>query len=201
MKFRNVIFLLVLALGFSGCFVFSFYPLYTEKDLFPNDLLLGEWVASDSAHWHFEHLPVSDKKNKGKVDSTGYLLTIKEKDMPEPFNASFQVKIIQLKGHYFLDFYLDEYKYKDPDIFDLHMLPVHTFAKVVIDDNQVSINWFDQEWLSDLIKDNKIRIHHEDNGEHILLTAKPRELQKFVIKYVNSEDAFKDGVDEILVRR
>ena len=35
---------------------------------------------------------------------------------------------------------------------------------------------------------------HEKNDDFILLTAKPDELQKFVTKYVNSEEAFKDGM-------
>ena len=29
---------------------------------------------------------------------------------------------------------------------------------------------------------------------------KPKELQKFVLKYVNSEVAFDDGLDEVLIR-
>ena len=33
-----------------------------------------------------------------------------------------------------------------------------------------------------------------------LLTAKPKKLQKFVVKYVNSEEAFKEGVDATLVK-
>ncbi len=35
----------------------------------------------------------------------------------------------------------------------------------------------------------------------ILLAAKPGELQKFVTKYVNSEEAFKDGMEAVLTRK
>jgi hypothetical protein len=57
---------------------------------------------------------------------------------------------------------------------------VHTFAKLKVEENKLEIQWFDQEWLEDLLKKNRIRIHHENNGDIILLTAKPAELQKFV---------------------
>lgn len=201
MKLRILTPLAIIAIILSGCFVFSFYPLYTEEDLFPNDLLLGEFYDSDSALWHFEH-KIIGKEEDHKVDSTCYILTIKEEDKEE-VKASFQVKIIKLSDNYFLDFYLEEYEYShgdDPNLFDLHLIPVHTFARVSIDQDSIQIRWFDPQWLEGLIKENKIRIHHENNGEHILLTAKPKELQKFVIKYVNSEEAFKGGLDEELIR-
>ena len=201
MKAKIIVPMLLLSLFFSGCLVFSFYPLYTEEDLFANDLLLGEFYDSDSALWHFDYKMVGEEGNK-KADSTAYILTIKEKG-EEFIKASFVVKVIKLSENYFLDFYIEDYEYahgKDPNLFDLHLMPVHTFAKAGIEDGIISINWFDPDWLEKLIKENKIRIHHENNGEHILLTAKPKELQKFVIKYVHTKDAFDDGMDEQLTR-
>ncbi len=201
MKTKIFFTILLLSIFLSGCLVFSFYPLYTDDDLFPNDLLLGEFYDSDSAKWEFTHL-TTGKEDNIKIDSTCYILKIQEEGEEETEDR-FQAKIIKLGEHYFIDFYLDEYEYKsgdDPNFFDLHLIPVHTFAKVEINEDQIKINWFDPEWLEDLIKENKIRIHHENNGNHILLTAKPKELQKFVTKYVNSEDAFDNGLDELLIR-
>ena len=201
MKLRILSTIAVAALLLTGCFVFSFYPLYTDEDLFANDLLLGEFCDSDSALWHFEYKTTGEGDDL-KTDSTCYILTIKEKGK-EFTKSSFEVKIVKLDEFYFLDFYLNEYEYRqggDPNLFDLHLMPVHTFAKAEFAGNEVKINWFDPDWLEKLIKENKIRIHHENNGEHILLTAKPKELQKFVLKYVNSEVAFDDGLDEVLIR-
>jgi len=87
------------------------------------------------------------------------------------------------------------------DLASFHIVPVHTFAKLKVTSNQLQINWFDQDWLEKLIKENKIRIHHEYNGDYILLTALPKELQKFVTKYVDSEEAFKDGIEAVLSRK
>ena len=199
MKTKRFFLIAILFVLMHGCMVFSFYPLYTEEDLFPNDLLAGEWVDSDSAVWRFDfnyhgdHLPEN-------IDSTAYILHIKDEGEDHFAKASFLVHVIQLDGHYFLNFYLDDYFEKDLNFFDMHLVPVHSFAKLELDGDRAKINWFDPEWLEELIKQNRIRIHHENNGDRILLTAKPKELQKFVIKYVNSEDAFSDGLNADLHR-
>ncbi|HBL77197.1 MAG: hypothetical protein A2W90_14815 [Bacteroidetes bacterium GWF2_42_66] len=198
MKLKNLAIVSLFLLFFSGCIVFSFYPLYTEKDLFANELLTGEWIDKDSAIWKFEH-SYNGKKTPENINRTAYYLTLKEKGQAGFSKASLLVHPVKLGGHYFLDFYLEEYFDDDNlSLFDFHVLPVHTFAKLELVKDSMYIHWFDQDWLKDLIKENRIRIHHEDNGNHILLTAKPQELQKFVIKYVNSAEAFEDGLDAAL---
>jgi hypothetical protein len=72
----------------------------------------------------------------------------------------------------------------------IHLMGVHTFAKVDIENDSIVINWFDSEWFAKKLEENKIRIKHEKNSANILLTALPKELQKFVSKYSNDEDAF-----------
>ena len=198
MKLKNWLFVILLLLFFSGCVVFSFYPLYTEKDLFANDLLTGKWVDKDSAIWKFEH-SYKGKNLPENIDKTAYILKIKENDEKDYSKASLLVHVVKLDGNYFLDFYLEDYFNNDDlSLFDFHVLPVHTFAKLELKKDSAYINWFNQDWLKNLIHENRIRIHHEDNGEHILLTAKQQELQKFVIKYVNSTEAFEDGLDAAL---
>jgi len=200
MKWKNGLVLLLLVLSLSGCVVFSFYPIYSEKDLFPNNYLLGNYLSSDSVSWSFEF------KNKrvgdaDVVDSTGYALRILE-EKGSGFNSNFSVHLIKIDGILIADFILDDYsKPKDVRMFDLHILPVHTFAKVILNDKGFTFKWFDGDWLEKLIEGNKVRIRHENNGEFILLTAKSSELQKFVKKYLNSEDAFKDGLEVKLLKQ
>jgi len=197
MKAKNLLTVFFIALFFSGCVVYSFYPLYTEKDLFPNDLLTGEWVDEDGAECTFKH-PYIGNKDLGIIDSTSYVMMLKEDD----HESEFTVHLIELGGHYFLDFYLEDFGEDDEFYLStFHIIPVHTFAKVNIDENELHIKWFNQEWMGELIKQNKIRIHHEENDDFILLTAQPKELQKFVTKYVNSEEAFEDGLELILKRK
>lgn len=199
MKTRNLLIIAIIAAFLSGCIVYSFYPLYTKEDLFANEILTGTWMEDDDdATWKFEHAYFG-KKVPENIDSTSYVLTVKD---DEEGVSKFSVHIIKLGGHYFLDFYLEDFLDNDNlNLGDFHIVPVHTFAKLTVKENELHINWFDQDWLEKLIKENKIRIHHEYNGDYILLTAKPKELQKFVSKYVNSEEAFKDGMDVQLIRK
>lgn len=208
MKTRIVLILSMLVVLVSGCVVYSFYPLYTEKDLFANDILTGEWFEnddegntfnSDESGWKFEH-PYLDSNKKTDRDSTSYVLTLRSVEKGEEVNSVFLVNIIKLGGNYFLDFYLKEYPDDGGEVrlSTFHVIPVHTIAKLTLQNGVLKINWFNPDWLAKLIRENKIRIHHEEDEDLILLTAKPQELQKFVTKYVNSEEAFKDGLEVIL---
>ncbi|WP_320112223.1 hypothetical protein [Draconibacterium orientale] len=210
MKTRNILLIATITLLLSGCVVYSFYPLYTESDLFENDLLLGEWFEDDDNDvvfsgsddsWIFTH-PFLGDKNDGIRDKKRYVLSLTSNEDGVVKESKFEVHVIKLADEYFLDFYIENYGDDDNiTLADLHLVPVHTFAKLSVSDDKLLIRWFDPEWLEDLIKENKIRIHHEDNGDYILLTAKPKELQKFVSKYVDSEEAFEDGLSVELFRR
>ncbi len=212
MKTRKFFIVGLITVLLSGCVVYSFYPLYTEKDLFANDILTGEWFESDEQEvkfseeestWTFEH-PYINKEKGNERDSLSYLLSYKVKDGDQYLESAYDVHLIKLAGQYFLDFYLIDYAEgggENATLNDFHLIPVHTFAKLTVGEDQLKINWFDNDWLEDLIRENKIRIHHEETDDLILLTAKPKELQKFVTKYVNSEEAFKEGLEVILQRK
>ena len=199
MKTRKLFFIAFVALFFSGCVVFSFYPLYTEKDLFSNTLLLGKWLDEEGSEWNFKYA-YKGKKVPENVDSTSYILTQKYKDEELQDSSKFSVHVIRLGANYFLDFYMEDYMNDDLLLKNFHIIPVHTFAKLTVEENSLEIHWFDQAWLEELLKKNRIRIHHENNGDFILLTAKPAELQKFVLKYADDEQAFKNGLEAVLTR-
>ncbi len=199
MKTVKVLLSVALFIFISGCVVYSFYPLYTEKDLFPNTLLLGNWIDDDGTEWNFEYA-YKGKKVPENIDSTSYNLTQKYEDDEMTNSSEFSVHVVKLGENYFLDFYLEKF---DDNLFlqNFHIIPVHTFAKLKVEKNKLEIQWFDQEWLEDLLKKNRIRIHHENNGDIILLTAKPAELQKFVSKYADDEKAFENGLKAVLNRK
>ncbi len=200
MKTRKLLILSLLTAFLSGCVVYSFYPLYTKKDLFPNNILTGTWMDDDKTEWKFEHVYKGEAIPEN-IDSTAYKLNLKYEGETDYRDSEFKVHVVKLGGTYFLDFYLEDYMDGDLDLASFHLIPVHTFAKLKFTENQLHINWFNQDWLRELIDENRIRIHHEENDDFILLTAKPAELQKFVTKYVHSEEAFKDGMEAILARK
>jgi len=201
MKTRNFLLILTVALFFSGCVIWSFYPLYTEKDLFENEILTGTWTDGDSLQWKFEH---PERGNPKSIDKKSYHLHLTDYDKKE---TNYDVNIIQLDGIYFLDFYvtdIDGANSSDSDAklnyWNLHVIPVHTFAKLTIVNNTLQINWFDGEWLQKQIEGKKIKIQHEKSEEILLLTAKTADLQKLVVKYANTEAAFKDGLAITLIK-
>jgi hypothetical protein len=201
MKTRNFLLILTLAFFFSGCIIWSFYPLYTEKDLFENEILTGTWTDGDSLQWKFEH---PERGNPKSIDKKSYHLHLTDYDKKE---TNYDVNIIQLDGIYFLDFYvtdIDGANSSDSDAklnyWNLHVIPVHTFAKLTVANNTLQINWFDGDWLQKQIEGKKIKIQHEKSEEILLLTAKTADLQKLVVKYANTEAAFKDGLAITLIR-
>lgn len=206
MNIRNFLLILMVVLFFSGCVIWSFYPLYTEKDLFANEILTGNWTnENDSLNWSFEH-PIKDSKT-GKLDHTKYVLSLTDCDSAY---TTYDVHVIKLDQNYYLDFYLTEIitsgskvagENKDISLWPFHIVPVHTFAKLTIAKDTLQIYWFDKEWLYEKIKEKKVKIRHEYSDNNLLLTAKTADLQKLVTKYANTPEAFKDGLAVTLIKK
>jgi len=102
------------------------------------------------------------------------------------------------EGQKYADFYPVDWG-NDEVLIDFHKVPVHSIVKLNITD-KVELNWIDPDWLKKLFEQNTIRIRHENNGRNILLTAKPQELQKFLIKYSDEQTAYEDGMYQELER-
>ncbi len=191
--FYRIIAALSLILFLNGCVVISFYPLYEESDLFENDLLLGQWIDDDGAKWEFIH-PEKGKKDQRYVDNKSYRMVIyNEKDSTD--GSSLDVHVVKIAGNYYLDFFINEHgptnTERDPFVlFDLHLMPVHTFARMDVVADTVKLQWFDPDWLEKQIRENKMHIRHEDNGENILLTASTGKLKAFIEKYGELEEAY-----------
>ncbi len=80
--------------------------------------------------------------------------------------------------------------------FSVNLIPAHTFAKLVIQDNKLIVKSFDSEFIENLIKNKRVRLKHERIDDSIVLTASTEELRAFIKKYGNDDRLFID--DEIL---
>lgn len=185
----------------SACIVVSYYPLYTERDLFGHDLLLGSWLDQDSTLWKFEYTYRGEAVPEN-IDSSSYVLSIREKDEQAFKPSDFRVHLVKLGDHYFLDFFLENYrKGDDKDLFDLHLVSVHSFARVDLGANSAHIRWFSQSWLKQLEEKGKLKLKYEAEDGNYLLTAPTKDLQRFVMKYANDSIAFSDAVEAKLVKQ
>jgi len=172
----------IILLFLSGC-IPSIHSLYHEEDLVYKSELLGNWKDDDGSTWIF---------NAGGDKS--YKLTFYEKAgliHDTTTKAEFETHLVKLGDYYFLDLYPGENnQYDMPSLLIASLLPVHIFAKVAFVDDQVLVSFFDPDWLESLMEENRIRISYEKTEELFVLTASTDELQRFVVKYAETEKAF-----------
>ncbi len=209
MKTKKMIFISAVSLLsiISGCTVISFYPLYTDDVLIRNDKIIGKWetyeglfgesktlvweINFNDEKWIKKHNVPFDRGSGKEPNKFAYSLLLYYAANPDKA-TEFQLHLVELDGITYIDFFPEKWGAENT-ILDFHLMGVHTFAKINIENDSIVINWFDSEWFADKLENNKIRIKHEKNSANILLTAQPKELQKFVSKYSNDEDAFDDG--------
>ena len=175
-----------LAVFLAGC-VPSLNPLYTEKDLVFEPALLGVWSEKEDSTdgWTFR-----------KKDDKSYQLLIQEGEKSSPFIAH----LVQLGKYRFLDLYPDEAGLKDfnrDDIYKMTLIPGHLFLKVSKIEPTLQIGFLNADWLEKLLKKSPGALRHQRMGEDkgLVLTASTKELQKFMLKHVNTKDAFGESSD------
>ncbi len=212
MKAKQILIVLIIAGSLiSSCTVLSFYPLYTEDELVRDDRIIGKWNSyqemgmikdADTMVWKisfnkFIQKDILGEKSTITNNKFTYTAEIYLKSKPNS-KATFNLHLVKLNDDLYLDFYPKELNINNPMV-GAHLMDVHTFAKVYIDET-IKIQWFALEWLKKMFNENKIRIKHEKNNKSILLTAKPKALQKFIVKYGNDEEAFEKGMNYTLNR-
>ena len=175
----------------AGCVVQSINPLLTEKEYISYPSLVGTWAQKEGVKeqgvWKFEQ---NDKRYK--------LTHTDEKGR----KATFDVAAGRIGTNVFLNFLLD-----DPtpgaeinDFAAVHLVPVHTFAKIRKTDAGLTLVAMDLEWLAKLLEENPKVIAHvlrsEGSGTNKwpLLTASTEDLQKFVAKYAADDKVFKNEI-------
>jgi hypothetical protein len=179
MRTTLVIAALALAVLLAGC-VPSLHPLFTEKDLVYDPVLVGTWAKEEGEdRWAFQ-----------KSGDSAYELIYTEKGVP----AQFETHLVQVGEFLFLDTYP-----KEPDIengfYMVHLIPAHTFSRVWIQEDALRLAMLDLEWLKKMIAAKEVDVAHERVDEGIILTASTEELQKFVLKCAEDGKAFPDTID------
>lgn len=96
--------------------------------------------------------------------------------------------VVSIGKDYFLDLYpMAEFSNA---AFGGNLFPVHTFMKMDIEDGKLNLTMFDLEKMNKLFESNLIRLRHENVDGSILITAQPREIQKFLEKYADDESVY-----------
>ena len=213
LKFFALFALLVFALS-QSC-IPSIHPLYTKDKIVYLNLLEGIWTDEPGDVQLKKHMtPQGEKKDIEvtihedgsdqaeiwdfrKKDDNGYLLIHQD---GKGRKAAFEVFVVKLGDDHFMDFFPidlpkevgeDAYHKFTNDMATSHLMLVHTFAKLIIINDEIKIEMFDPDFLERLFEQRQIRIKHEELGDGgYVLTAQPEELQKFVEKYADHKEAF-----------
>jgi hypothetical protein len=167
----------------AGCVVTSVYPFYTEKDLFFEPALVGDWIKqtkdSDREVWKFE-----------KSGDLAYRFTLIETSRATVTEAH----IFKLQGQLFLDVASIEQDY--------HVIPPHYLLKVSQVTPTLRMSELSDDWLKALVtkKPSAILHHFVKTGDHsddlrVVLTADTPELQTFVLKNLKTPGAWKDELE------
>lgn len=109
----------------------------------------------------------------------------------EYLRESFEAHLVRIGGKLFLDI-LPLRAEVNKDVSN-NYFPMHTFMKFELKDDQFNIIPFDSEKLRNLFTSNLIRLRHEKVNDRILITAQPKELQKFLARYSEDESVFEDA--------
>jgi len=214
MKLKIIVFALLLgAVFFLQSCIPSIHPIYTEDKLVEVKEIPGIWVnkntddeGSRTVNDKDEKMKITLKTDSGQAetwtfskrgDKSYLLIHVDEEGRP----AAFDVHIIKLDENYFMDFYPTDMP--NGNVFSsnlqldninsfqaIHLVAVHTFAKLELKDNMLIIHMFDPDFLEKLMEQKQIRIKHEETDDGYVLTASPEELQKFASKYAHAKEAF-----------
>lgn len=215
MKNRSFI-LLLSVVFFSSCFVKSLHPFYTKDTISYNENLIGTWKDNQGATW--EIIPFKSefykehniKEESGDVQINGTVKIeppLKGEDLRfyEEYKNGYYIKRtkrgkeaiffanpFKVQGQYFLDFTPLMVDVGIESLLENHLVSTHSLVKFdIAEDKSVRLNWLDESRMKELFKQKKIKIEHEKTGidkSGILLTAKSKELQKFIKKYMASKD-------------
>jgi len=213
-RFVIVFFGLLLFLA-NGCLLSSIHPIYTKDKLVtvkelpgvwsdkPGDIsfnkkqkILGQEKDVKVTVYQQEEDQAETWKFKANADKQYLLIHTDNKGR----SAAFTVHLIKLGDNLFMDFFPTSLSEKEKGIAgvaeginsmrEIHLHPVHTFAKLETSQSELKISMFDPEFMANLLKRQQIRIKHEKTEEGFILTASPEELQKFAEKYAHVKEAF-----------
>jgi hypothetical protein len=182
----------LVVLGVTGACVFpSLHPLYTGKDLVWEPKLVGVWVPlekeEDEPTYEFRTAPVEEGEPKR------YEL----KSRAEGKEGRFEARLVRLKGALFLDLFPAEGGVKGDDLYKMHLVPAHTFVRILQVEPTLRYQVLDPEWMEKLLKADPKAIRHEKVEELYVLTASTAELRAFYGGLLERPEAWTEPVDLI----
>jgi hypothetical protein len=164
----------------------SVHPLVTPDVEIQFDKVIGVYEM-DGEIWKF-----SKTKNP---DRSEYLLEAGESK--EELKPHYLIHFAEFNNMVFADFYPTSHS--DLDFGEPDYIAMHTFVRVDLKGDRLSLRYSDMDELKKLFREGKVRLKHErmEDG-NILITASPKQLQKFISQHGSNDVFF--GIDQELKR-
>jgi hypothetical protein len=182
MKKRNLIAIIGAAILLAAC-IPSVNPFYTDKDVVTDQRLVGEWQEKDNTNnpemWTFE-----------QSTNNAYKLTVIENGKTGEFSAH----LFKLKQEQFLDLIPSkcEFATNQADLVNFSVFAGHLITRMPQVEPNLKLAFCDFEWLEKYLTNNPNALAHHMEGDSIVLTAGTRDLQKFVLKHLGTNELFKE---------
>ena len=157
----------------AGCTVRSLYPLYSEGDLVFEPRLQGTWGEKDSKDtWTFRQAGAKVYEVIAR-DSSG--------------ETRFEGHLLKLGSLWFLDVC-------PKGVDEAVAIPAHLFTQLRLEGDTLHVALLSWDWLRDTLARDPRAVAHlplpGGDSESFVLTAAPKELQKFVSRYAADPRAF-----------
>jgi hypothetical protein len=201
MKHSKLIILILAMTAMSSCLVSSLHPFFKAKDKYFDTTMVGYWIDGDSCIWTILPNMVSAGFMEAEKHDSSYVITYYE---DEEKYAALTGTLFRLNDVDYVDFIPDPSEdHCTSDMTTYHHVPVHTLARVQYNKDSILLYWYADEWLNELLEQNRIRIQNEtipgyDSDRHVL-TAPTDELQKFIRKYANDPKTSEE-IEQIFTR-
>jgi len=162
-------------LALCGCIPISLYPLYSESDLISEPDLVGTWAEKDGD----EEIVFEQAGEKAYIMTNNYKGIVSE----------FDVRLLRLGEDMFMDLYPRDPGVKLNDIYQEHIVGVHSFYHIHQIKPVLRMSTFDYEWLKKQLTENQQELPHAILDGKLVITAPTAALQAFVLKNFKSEGA------------
>ena len=183
-KELTILLLSAAAVILGGCVTTSVYPFYGEKDVVFEPALLGHWTKPQhpDERWTFE-----------RDNGDGYRVAC----VSEGKTNAGEAHLFKLASQTFLDLSAPTWK---EDI-QPQPVPSHILARVTQIKPTIKMSELSYEWLGQLLATNPAALRHlviktgdKPEDRRIVLTADTPELQRFVVRHIKTEGAWKESL-------
>jgi len=192
---------MVLVLALSGCVpVESMHPFWSQDKLVQEPAIVGTWIAEEKPG-------ATNLVLRFEESGAGYLVSFystrpdKSWKFAKDWAVQFDGRLVRLGGSLFLDLYPKAVAFKDKPAIEeevfIFFRPVHTLYRIRLEGDALAVDFLDDDWLKEKVKEKQLAVKQEEVSHGYLLTASTEELQELVAQLVPEMQP----IDELPFRR